>query len=245
MNLVWQLENANPEPHVEAVLSQSLASPESRNNHGAYEAFGVLWRLTGGFVHPTAMFWGLPVIQDDNLLPGFRFKVPMMIALDTLRSDDTVIKRIGETWMRCSLKSYLRWVGCIACPLTRLIATTRILDPILFDLLDPSVRRSRSVTKINARELQDFTYDAPMDQRLINHLLDTLLSVVRFGGQGFVKVANSTPIRRSLHSGLVKRVESCKWRATHLTPPALTNEPAGLAPGDGTYLDAILDILIQ
>lgn len=96
-------------------------------------------------------------------------------------------------------------------PSAKLITVTRVLDPILFDLLDPSVRRSRSVTKINDRELQDFTYDASMNQRLINHLLDTLLSVVRFGGQGFVKVANSTPIRRSLHPGLVKRVESCKW----------------------------------
>ena len=94
-------------------------------------------------------------------------------------------------------------------PFSRLTTTARVLDPILFDLLDPSVRRSRSVTRINDRELQDFTYDAPMDQRLINHLLDTLLSVVRFGGQGFVKVANSTPIRRSLHPDLVSRVESC------------------------------------
>ena len=133
----------------------------------------------------------------------------------------------------------------LRCPLTRLIAAARVLDPILFDLLDPSVRRSRSVTKVNVRELQDFTYDAPMDQRLINHLLDTLLSVVRFGGQGFVKVANSTPIRRSLHSGLVKRVESCKWHIVRLPLPALTNQLAGLAPGDGTYLDAVLDILIQ
>ena len=96
----------------------------------------------------------------------------------------------------------------------RLTMATRVLDPILFDLLDPAVRRSRSVTKINDRELQDYVYDAPMDQRLINHLLDTLLSVVRFGGQGFVKVANSTPIRRSLHPGFVKRVESCKWSTT-------------------------------
>lgn len=126
----------------------------------------------------------------------------------------------------------------------RLITTARVLDPILFDLLDPSVRRSRSVTKINDRELQDFTYDASMDQRLINHLLDTLLSVVRFGGQGFVKVTNSTPIRRSLHPGLVKRVESCKWYVTCL-PPLLRDKLAGLAPGDGTYLEAVLDILIQ
>ena len=108
VNLVWQLENANTQPHVEAVLSQSLASPQSRNNHGSYEAFGVLWRLTGGFAHSMVTLPGLTYGSDDNLLPGFRFKVPMMITLDTLKSDDTVIRRIGETWMRCSLKSYLR-----------------------------------------------------------------------------------------------------------------------------------------
>lgn len=48
------------------------------------------------------------LILEDNLLPGFRFKVPMMIVLDTLKSDDPSLRRIGETWMRCSLKSYLR-----------------------------------------------------------------------------------------------------------------------------------------
>lgn len=135
--------------------------------------------------------------------------------------------------------------GLLIYLLTRLTVVTRVLDPIIFDLLDPSVVRSRSVMKINARELQDFAYESPMDQRLINHLLDTLLSVVRFGGQGFVKVANSTPIRRSLHSGLVKRVESCEWNAMYLPPPVLTIRLAGMAPGDGTYLDAVLDILIQ
>lgn len=33
----------------------------------------------------------------------------MMIVLDTLKSDDPSLRRIGETWMRCSLKSYLRY----------------------------------------------------------------------------------------------------------------------------------------
>jgi hypothetical protein len=42
------------------------------------------------------------------MLPGFRLKVPMMIILDTLKSDEPNRRRIGETWMRCSLKSYLR-----------------------------------------------------------------------------------------------------------------------------------------
>lgn len=45
---------------------------------------------------------------DDAMAPGFRLKIPMMIVLDTLRSDDPNLRRVGETWMRCSLKSYLR-----------------------------------------------------------------------------------------------------------------------------------------
>lgn len=60
------------------------------------------------FTRGDSAFMDLPVIQDDNLLPGFRFKVPMMITLETLSSDDAAIRRIGETWMRCNLKSYLR-----------------------------------------------------------------------------------------------------------------------------------------
>ncbi len=47
---------------------------------------------------------------DDSLLPGFHLRVPMMIVLDTLKSDDPQLRRVGETWMRCSLKSYLRCV---------------------------------------------------------------------------------------------------------------------------------------
>ena len=48
-------------------------------------------------------------LPEDNLLPGFRFKVPMMFVLGTLRSDNPTLRRLGETWMRCSLKSYIRY----------------------------------------------------------------------------------------------------------------------------------------
>lgn len=132
---------------------------------------------------------------EDNLLPGFRFKIPMMIVLDTLKNDDPSLRRIGETWMRCSLKSYLR-----------------VLDPILFDLLDPSIRRSLTTAKIQGKELTGFLYERPFDQRYIYHLLETLLSIVRFGGQGFAKTARSTPIRRTHHSDLRQRVETGEYR---------------------------------
>lgn len=194
VNLIWSLEAATKRSHVESIFAQAMTSPESRNVHESYEAFGILWRLT-----------------EDNLLPGFRFKVPMMIVLDTLKSDDPSLRRIGETWMRCSLKSYLR-----------------VLDPILYELLDQSIHRIPSTAKVRGKELQNFIYERPFDQRYTHHLLEMLLSIIRFGGQGFSKTAKSTAIRRSHHIGLVQRVESC-----------------GILDPNASYLDALVDILLR
>jgi hypothetical protein len=47
VNLIWALEAATKRAHVESILAQTMTSPESRNVQEAYEAFGVLWRLTG------------------------------------------------------------------------------------------------------------------------------------------------------------------------------------------------------
>ena len=50
VNLIWSLENSAGQSHVEPILAQSMTSPDSRNMAEPYEAFGVLWRLTGKFV---------------------------------------------------------------------------------------------------------------------------------------------------------------------------------------------------
>ncbi|TFY67972.1 hypothetical protein EVG20_g3733 [Dentipellis fragilis] len=191
VNLIWALDSACKRRHVESIIAQSLNAPESRNAQGSYEAFGIFWRLS-----------------DDAMLPGFRFRVPMMIVLDTLKSDDPSLRRIGETWMRCSLKSYLR-----------------VLDPILYDLLDPSLHRTPSTTKLNGKELQDYSYERPFDQSYIRYLLETLLSVVRFGGQGFAKSARTNFIRRSQHAGLVERVEA-----------------SGVAHPEASYQDVLVEV---
>lgn len=114
-----------------------------------------------------------------------------MIVLDTLKSDDPSLRRIGETWMRCSLKSYLR-----------------VLDPLLHDLLDPLIRRIPITAQIHGKELAGFLYERPFDQRYAHHLLEALLSIVRFGGQGFAKTARTTAVRRTTHPGLLQRIES-------------------------------------
>lgn len=147
-------------------------------------------------------------------MPGFKFKVPLMIVLDTLKGDDPHLRRIGETWMRCSLRSYLRY-GCFASIYANTCLTDlcRILDPILFELLDPAILRTPTQTKVHGKEIQGFTYEKPFDQRYINYLLEVLLSVVRFGGQGFAKTVRSSYIRRSHHTGLVNRVDACEFRS--------------------------------
>ncbi|KIK71711.1 hypothetical protein GYMLUDRAFT_33858 [Collybiopsis luxurians FD-317 M1] len=193
--LIWELEAATARrSHVESILAQAMNSPESRNVHEAYEAFGVLWRLT-----------------EDNLLPGTKLKIPMMIVLDTLKNDDPNLRRIGETWMRCSLKSYLR-----------------VLDPILYDLMDPSVRRSSTTMKVKGKEIPGYSYERPFDQRYMNNLLEMLASVIRIGGQGFVKTARISGIKRSHHSGLVSRIEA-----------------AGFPDPDVSYLEVLVEILLH
>jgi len=112
-----------------------------------------------------------------------------MIVLDMLNSDSPSLRRAGETWMRCNLKSY-----------------PRVLDPIMYELLDPSVRRTPASFQVNNRDIPGYYYDRPFDQRYNKHLLDLLLAVVRFGGQGLAKTARNTSVTRSHHPGLPERV---------------------------------------
>ncbi|KAI9057020.1 hypothetical protein FKP32DRAFT_1598504 [Trametes sanguinea] len=193
VNLIWSLQRLSKHPYVESIISQALASRQPADFQEACEAFGVLWRLT-----------------DDSALPGVHLKVPMMSVLETLRSDDPKLRRIGETWMRCSLKSYLR-----------------VLDPVLFDLFDPTIRYTPSTTELNGKQLQGFIYERSFDQRYVNYLLETLLSIVKFGGQGFSKVARSTPVGRSLYSALSQRLHA-----------------AGAMFPDATYMDIIISQLL-
>ena len=44
---------------------------------------------------------------------------------------------------------------------------------------------------------------------VLKYVLETLLSVVRFGGQGFGKTARTTPVRKCHHPGVLERVEAC------------------------------------
>jgi hypothetical protein len=107
--------------------------------------------------------------------------------------------------------------------LSALLTSCRVLDPILHDIMDPSIQRTHTTIPVRGRELQGFQYERPFDQRYISYLLEILLSVIRFGGQGFFKAAKTTMIRRSPHSGLIQRLETGISAVATCTGPRLTN----------------------
>ena len=98
--------------------------------------------------------------------------------------------------VRFSLQSRARYLNVFS-----------VLDPILFDLFDPNVRYSPSTTELKGKQLQGFVYERAFDQHYVNYLLETLLSVVKFGGQGFSKIARNTPITRSQYGSLLQRLQ--------------------------------------
>lgn len=117
----------------------------------------------------------------------------------------------------------------------------------MYDLLDPSVRRIPSATRINGKQLQSFSYEHPYDQAYVNHLLETLLSVVKFGGQGFGKTARMSLIRKSHSSELVERILSGELHRLPLN--VLTCDVslllAGLTDPDVTYQDVLFEVLTR
>ncbi|KDN49150.1 hypothetical protein RSAG8_02503, partial [Rhizoctonia solani AG-8 WAC10335] len=193
VQLLWELQAIVTHHEFESVIAKTMSS-QKLGQSDAYEAFGVLWRLT-----------------DDSLVPGYRCKNALLIVLDTLKSENIHIRRVGETWMRCSLKSYIR-----------------VIEPVLFDLLDPSIKRSSTTFTFNGRDTRGFTYERPMDQRKLTYILESLLSVIRYGGQGFGRVARTTPIQRTLYPGLMARAEA-----------------AQVAHPNATFLDVLVDVLLR
>ena len=89
-----------------------------------------------------------------------------------------------------------------------LTQTKRVLEPILRDLLDPSIRRIPSSNRVSGKEIRGYVYERSFDQRYVAHLLEILLSVVQFGGQGFAKSARSTFLKRSYDHVLLQRLGS-------------------------------------
>lgn len=96
----------------------------------------------------------------------------------------------------------------------------------------------------NGRQVQGFLYLKPFDQRYIAHLLGILLAVVKFGGQGFSKIARGTPISRTLHSGLLEKTRDGKSSAcTH--QDRAHQAAVGSSIAETTYMDVAVGVLLR
>ncbi|KAM0788392.1 hypothetical protein ACM66B_001530 [Microbotryomycetes sp. NB124-2] len=154
-------------------------------------------------------FGNLWRFTEDAQLPGVKLKAPMFRMLDSLKSDDLATKRAAEAWMRCSLKSYLR-----------------ILDPLMYTLLDPDIKFHAETIKVDGVRLPILQYQHVFDQARVHHVLDDLLSLARFGGQGFVRIAKGSFSKHTLDPALRERVLASELDTF-------------------TYLDGLVAILIR
>ncbi|GAA6058598.1 hypothetical protein JCM10212_004009 [Sporobolomyces blumeae] len=151
-------------------------------------------------------FWRF---TEDGQLPGVVLRVPMFKMLDSLKAEDLATRRAAEAWMRCSLKSYIR-----------------ILDPLLFSLLDPAIVLQPQMIKVSEIRIPCLAYQRSFDQGRILHVLENLLALARFGGQGFIRIAKGSWLKHTLDPALRERVMRAE----------LDNL---------TYLDGLVTILVR
>ncbi|GAA5834665.1 hypothetical protein JCM9279_007075 [Rhodotorula babjevae] len=154
-------------------------------------------------------FGNLWRFTEDAQLPGVLLRNPMFATLDALKSDDLATRRAAEAWMRCSLKSYIR-----------------VLDPLLLNLLDPTIACRAETVKVDGVRVPVLIYSRSFDQARVVHVLDNLLALARFGGQGFVRIAKGSWLKHTLDPALRERVITADLE-TH------------------TYLDGMIVLLLR
>jgi hypothetical protein len=119
---------------------------DSRHRQEAYEAFGVLWRLTGE--SNTIIIW--LSIADDSMLPGEMFNIPIFMIVESLNDHDPIVRQLADSWMRSNLQSYTRILDPV---LSRLLAsnsdlvTTRYLFDVLSTILRTGGESVRNICK--------------------------------------------------------------------------------------------------
>lgn len=93
--------------------------------------------------------------------------------VNLLKNHNPQLKRQGEMFLRNSLKSF-----------------SRLLDPVLLILLDPSIfRKSRSHTSASGADDEEFVVDfyaAPFNGDQVNHVFEIIYEVLNYGGPEFV-----------------------------------------------------------
>lgn len=110
--------------------------------------------------------------------------------------------------------------------LTNGLCDGRILDPLCCLLLDPKVRRKPKKLTFAGQgvEIEEYTHLFDLAQH--HHILENLLSLASFGGQGFTRLAKSSYVKSTAYEDLRDRASKAQ----------LLNE---------NYLDMLCKILIR
>ncbi|SRR5260221_6034090 len=113
--------------------------------------------------------------------------------------DADVLEILFTVGLQPQFKFYLRYLYNVR--------DDSVLDPILHDLLSSDILRVPRTLSYNGRQIRCFSYPRAFDQNYVHYLLETLLAVTKFGGQGFTRIARVTPMRRTNHPNLISAAE--------------------------------------
>ncbi|ORX62705.1 hypothetical protein DM01DRAFT_1314259 [Hesseltinella vesiculosa] len=185
VELIWLVTDAGVAYHVEQIMAKYLIVTKDVDRLASYEKFGVFWELSEN-------------MQDT----ASTFTRPMFIMLDLLREGSSPLdRRAGDSWIRCHLKSY-----------------GRLLQPFMTTLLSPQIIR-RSVEKTIPYEYQQlypaapsmtpspasirqpppppavivpyYLYMRPFDMDIVDYILTTLNTLIRYGGMSVLKACKN------------------------------------------------------
>ncbi|RKO86638.1 hypothetical protein BDK51DRAFT_32227, partial [Blyttiomyces helicus] len=160
--LIWLLSGVGNPYYVENIVAEVVASgtPEERLRN--LEKFSIFWRLS----------------EETKWQPSYVFSRPLFLMFDTLSSENPMLRRGGETWLRSYVKSYIR-----------------ILDPLLSILVHREIRRTLTVVRASGEEIPLFRYMAPFNFAQVDYAFETLLVLLQFGDRVLLRAAWATPVR--------------------------------------------------
>lgn len=118
------------------------------------------------------------------------------------------------------------------------------MDPLIFTLLDPAIKQQQATTKVGGLDISILVYQQTFDQAKVQHVLDALLSLAKFGGQGFIRIAKASFLKHTLDPAFRERVRAGKFVLLDI----LTSANASHLIADletQTYLDGLITVLVR
>ncbi|ORY92300.1 Dopey, N-terminal-domain-containing protein [Syncephalastrum racemosum] len=183
VQMMWRVTETSHARLVEGIVAEYLITSDDAERLENYEKFGIVWELS-----------------DDILETSTVFARPMFIILDLLREGASPMdRRVGETWIRRHLRSYIR-----------------LLEPFVLTLLDKGIlrRAAELVVPCEHQTLKHgndpvvvpyFLYMRPFDMETVDYMFKTLIALAQFGSLGFLKTCRNHRVGTSgSMSGLIE-----------------------------------------